>query len=73
MLRFGSLWTGWKALAHEAARIQSIVVLTVLYYLMFVPLAWLRRPFGDPLRDGSDRWRARPRAAHDLASSRRQS
>jgi len=72
MLRRSNLWAHWKVVAHKAARLQSLVVLTILYYVLFVPLALLRRPFGVPLRRQGSRWHARRPAAHDLTSLRRQ-
>jgi hypothetical protein len=65
------LWIRWKAFAHRAARVQSNVILTILYFLVLLPLALLRRPFADPLA-ASPVWRERSSASHDLDSARRQ-
>jgi hypothetical protein len=44
------LWTRWKALARRAAEFQSNVLLFILYFILFVPIAMVRRlgstPFG---------------------------
>jgi hypothetical protein len=66
-----ALWTRWKAFAHRAARIQSNVILTILYFIVLLPLALLRRPFANPLA-ASRIWHERPPADHDLAVARRQ-
>jgi hypothetical protein len=65
------LWTRWKAFAHRAARFQSNVILTILYFLVLLPLALLRRPFANPLA-ASPVWRERSPVPHDLDSARRQ-
>jgi hypothetical protein len=67
-----TLWDRWKTLARHAARIQSNIILTVLYFLAFLPLALLRRPFAGPLGGRADQWRERPPAPRDIASARRQ-
>ena len=65
------LWTRWKAFAHRAARFQSNVILTILYFVVLLPLALVRRLFANPLAP-SPVWRERSPAAHDLMSARRQ-
>ena len=67
-----TLWARWKTLALHAARLQSNIILTALYFLVFVPLALLRRPFTEPLGKDPGRWRERSPAARDIASTRRQ-
>ena len=67
-----SLWARWKTLARHAARIQSNIILTVLYFLVFQPLALIRRPFSPAFGSGSDRWREREPAPHDVSAARRQ-
>ena len=43
-------WTGWKRLAHKVARVQTIILITIFYFLILVPLGALFRMFGwDPL------------------------
>jgi hypothetical protein len=32
------IWQRWKRLAHRAAEIQSLVILTVLYWLVVAPI-----------------------------------
>jgi len=65
------LWTRWKAFAHRAARVQSNVILTILYYLILLPLSLVRRPFRSPLA-AIPTWHERPPATHDLDSARQQ-
>ena len=44
------LWTRWKRFAHRAAEIQSLIVLTLLYWVVVVPIGLLRqrRPAAEP-------------------------
>jgi len=65
-------WARWKAFARQAARVQSNVILTVLYFLVFVPLALLRRPFAAPLTKDPGQWRERLPAPRDVVSTRQQ-
>ena len=67
-----SLWARWKAFARVAARVQSNIILTVLYFLVFLPLALLRRPFADTFGGGADAWIERQPAPRDLPAARRQ-
>lgn len=67
-----ALWARWKSFARQAARVQSNVILTVLYFLVFLPLALVRRPFAEPFGGQADRWRERAPAPRDLPAARRQ-
>lgn len=67
-----SLWARWKTLARHAARIQSNIILTVLYFIVFLPLALIRRPFSPPFGSDADAWRERQPVEHDVTSARRQ-
>jgi hypothetical protein len=67
-----SLWARWKAVARVAARVQSNVILTILYFLVFLPLALIRRPFAGPFGGDAPGWLERPPAARDLPAARRQ-
>jgi hypothetical protein len=62
----------WRAFARHAARIQSLVVLTLLYYLVLVPLALVRRPFATPLGHDPGGWRDRSPAPRTIEAARRQ-
>lgn len=43
-------WSGWKRFAHKVARVQTIILITVFYSLILVPLGAVFRVFGwDPL------------------------
>ena len=44
-----AVWARWMALARKAAAVQSNVILWVLYYALFLPIALIQRPFSDPL------------------------
>jgi len=65
-----SLWQRWKRFAHRAAEIQSIVLLTVLYWAVVVPIGLFRRRE----RGGSrPQWKTRPPAgAVSVDDARRQ-
>ena len=39
----------WMALAHVLGRINTTLMLALLYYLLFTPIGWLRRLGKDPL------------------------
>jgi hypothetical protein len=70
--RAGRAWQRWKRFAHRAAEIQSIVVLTVLYWLVVVPIGLLR----GRRRSGGDRpaWKTRTAAGPvPIEEARRQS
>ena len=73
MTRTGQAWAKWKALARRAAVAQSNVLLWLLYYVMVVPLALLRRPFDGRRESSQPSWRERPASDADrLATARRQ-
>lgn len=44
------LWAGWKRLARRIARFNSIVLTTVLYFVIFPLVAIPFRLSSDPLR-----------------------
>jgi len=67
----------WMALAHVLGRINTTLILALLYYLVFTPIGAVRRLFSDPLdrRMGEPRpshWTARERAPADPSRYRQQ-
>jgi hypothetical protein len=50
------LWAKWKRFAHRAAEIQSIVLLSILYWLVVAPVALFRRK----RPPDAPRWTKRP-------------
>jgi len=68
MMRFGNVWTGWKKIAHRAAEIQALVILTVVYWIAVAPIGLvLRRKPAPPV------WRVREAAEpSSLSVARRQ-
>ena len=38
-----SMWARWKRFAHRAAEIQSLVILTALYWVIVAPIGMLLR------------------------------
>ena len=67
-----SAWARWKEFAARAAAVQSNALLWVLYFLLLVPLALIRRPFAGPLDGGRPGWRVRPTDPPSLEAARRQ-
>jgi hypothetical protein len=64
-------WIRWKRLAHRAAVIQSNILLGALYILVFLPIAFVRRPFGRSFRVAGG-WMARKEEPPTLTGARRQ-
>jgi hypothetical protein len=52
------LWARWKRFAHRAAEIQSYVLLTLLYWIVVVPVGSVRR-IGHHEERGAQ-WKTRP-------------
>jgi hypothetical protein len=50
----------WMRLAHVLGRINTAVILTLVYYLLFAPIGFVRRKFSDPL----DRRLGEAKASH---------
>lgn len=68
----GTLRVRWKALARRAAQMQGQVIFFLLYFVAFVPLAFIRRAATSASNHTPPRWMDRPPAADDLLSARRQ-
>jgi hypothetical protein len=65
-----TLWTKWKRFAHRAAEIQSLVILSALYWIVVAPIGLLRRGQRDA---GPPRWKTRePPGQIGLDEARRQ-
>lgn len=71
-----SIWMSWRAFNRMMANYQSRIVLTLLYYSLFAPLAMIVRVSSSSKRmdstKGESFWIARPARNSDLASLRRQ-
>ena len=53
------IWQRWKRLAHRAAEIQAIVILTIVYWLIVAPIGTvLRLRRADSAADPA--WTTRP-------------
>jgi hypothetical protein len=68
---------GWMAMAEVLGRINTRIILSVLYIVIVTPLGWIRRWRGDPLdrrmQDGrSSNWVRRARVPVDPARYRQQ-
>jgi len=53
-----TLWQRWKRLAHRAAEIQAIVILTVVYWIVVTPIGLVQRATSGRSRETG--WRTRP-------------
>lgn len=53
------LWARWKRFAHRAAEIQSFVLLTLLYWIVVVPVGAVRR-IGRRAAPRGPQWKTRP-------------
>ncbi len=74
------IWRGWKKAALGFARFQTVLLLTVLYFVLLAPLGALMKLFGwDPLESRSrnlrkpTNWKPSARGEPDVTSLRRQS
>lgn len=72
---FQKFKNGWKKFANRLGRIQTVVLVTLFYFLILTPLGALYRLFGwDPLltkgfkskKPGN--WRDVPSKSHDIES-----
>lgn len=71
----GRAWARWRAFARRAAEVQSHVLMWLLYWVAFVPIASIQRRTSDPLdlrRSDSPAWREREPLDADLPRARRQ-
>ena len=66
----------WKEYAHRAATYQTQVLLTLVYFVILGPFAFLGRLFGAKLMDlsskGGSTWIVRPDAEKTVSALRRQ-
>lgn len=67
-----NLWQRWKRLAHRAAEIQAIVILTIVYWVVVTPIGLLQKMGGGRSRQTG--WTTRPATgAVSVDDARRQS
>lgn len=67
----------WMAMAEVLGRINTVIILTVLYFVLLAPIGYVRRRFSDPLdrklgEDKASHWRRRDQQAFDPARYRQQ-
>ncbi|HEV8306238.1 MAG TPA: SxtJ family membrane protein [Methylomirabilota bacterium] len=71
-----AVWAGWVRIAHAIGRVQSRVVLTVLYFVLLGPFALGVRLLADPLqlrrRPGGSHWLPRAASPASLEAFRKQ-
>jgi len=77
---FKKLWSGWKRFALVIGRANTILLLTLFYFLILVPVGLVFRLFGwDPLsakkkkHQNKSSWQKVPVEQPDLQSLERQS
>ena len=75
-----TLWEGWKRIAIKIGRFNTLIILTLFYFLVLAPMGLLMRLFGwDPLETGKDKrasstgWKTESRDQGELSAIRRQS
>ena len=67
-----NVWQRWKRLAHRAAEIQSIVILTALYWVVVAPIGLVQKAGRRRARETG--WKTRPASgAVSIEDARRQS
>ena len=67
------LWQRWKRLAHRAAEIQALILLTIVYWIVVAPIGAALK-LGGRRRRGDPAWTTRPAAGTvTLEEARRQS
>jgi hypothetical protein len=68
-----TVWSRWTAFAVRAAQVQCAVLLWLLYWTLFVPMALLRPRVRAEWRGArTAAWQRRTTHAADLPSARRQ-
>jgi hypothetical protein len=73
----GPVERAWMAMAEVLGRINTRIILTTLFFVIFTPIGWIRRWREDPLNrrmgDGkTSNWIPRPRTSVDPARYRQQ-
>lgn len=73
----GPVQRGWMRFAHALGHVNTHIILTLLFYVVFTPIGFVLRLFRDPLRrslkEGSDsNWVQRTPAPVDLDCYERQ-
>lgn len=67
-----NLWRSWKRLAHRAAEIQAIVILTIVYWLVVAPIGLMLKMSAKKGTEAG--WKVRPASGPvPLEDARRQS
>ena len=74
------VWKGWKKVAHRIGRFQTMLLITLFYFLVIAPLGLLFRLFGwDPLETRSfksnkhSNWKKFDSKLHEFESLKHQS
>jgi hypothetical protein len=74
--RLGPIERAWMGLAHAISKVTTPIVMGIMYFLVIVPTALLRRALGgNPLEHreaGGSYWKPRPEGARRSGSMKRQ-
>lgn len=75
-----TVWEGWKKAAHRIGRFQTMLLITLFYFLVIAPLGMTFRLFGwDPLEtkgfksSKQSSWKKIISKSHEYESLKRQS
>jgi hypothetical protein len=55
-----TVWQRWKKLAHRAAEVQAVVILTAVYWVIVAPIGLILKAGGG--RTTAPGWKTRPAA-----------
>ncbi len=73
-------WQAWKRIARKIGKVQTIILLTILYFIFIAPVGAIMRLLGwDPLEThfrrlkGTTNWKPVKNGEPDLKSLRRMS
>jgi len=66
------LWEGWKVLAGYIGDFQSRFILTVFYFTLMVPFAFLAKIMGAGLDSSLAGWQSRTDADESLEAAKQQ-
>lgn len=66
------LWEAWKDLAGYIGDFQSRFILTVFYFTVMVPFAFISKITGSSLAETTEGWRPRPEEDISLEAARKQ-
>lgn len=72
---FRRAWEGWKKIAHVIGVFNTRVIMSILYFIVVLPMGLVFRLVSDPLQlqePKDSNWVALPADEHKLESARQQ-